>query len=224
MKATKDIVIVLAIVSLMISSTAAWWIGGLETKENYPYVINFVDTGFLVIQSDWVYSGSSKVILTLVLENDSGEVQSADISIIPLDLDGNVMLDGGVPMTQNATTGNIAPGDTWTQEFLFQKSGIRLELNVFQIVILGEDSLVTGDKLSTFNIEQDIYTSGGGTTLPQKALVGYRSGTIDRQKYPKYRYYDTSWSDEIELISPANDKVRDVRLEFNPKPTIMIGQ
>lgn len=218
MKATKDIVIVLAIVSLMISSTAAWWIGGLETKENYPYVINFVDTGFLVTQSDWVYSGSSKVILTLVLENDSDEVQNADISIIPLDLDGNVMLDGGVPMTQNATTGNIAPGDTWTQEFLFQKSGIRLELNVFQIVILGEDSLVTGDKLSTFNIEQDIYTSGGGTTLPQKALVGYRSGTIDRQKYPKYRYYDTSWSDEIELISPANDKVRDVRLEFNPNP------
>ena len=174
--------------------------------------------------SDWVYSGSSKVILTLVLENDSGEVQNADISIIPLDLDGNVMLDRGLPMTQNATTGNIAPGDTWTQEFLFQKSGIRLELNVFQIVILGEDSLVTGDKLSTFNIEQDIYTSGGGTTLPQKALVGYRSGTIDRQKYPKYRYYDTSWSDEIELISPANDKVRDVRLEFNPNPTIMIGQ
>ena len=124
MKATKDIIIVVAIISLMVSSTTAWWIGGLETKENYPYVINFVDTGFLVIQSDWVYSGSSKVILTLVLENDSGEVQNADISIIPLDLDGNVMLDGGVPMTQNATTGNVAPGDTWTQEFLFQKSAV----------------------------------------------------------------------------------------------------
>ena len=104
MKATKDIVIVLDIVSLMISSTAAWWNGRLETKENYPYVINFVDTGFLVTQSDWVYSGSSKVILTLALKNDSGEVQNADVSIIPLDLDGNVMLDGGVPMTQNATT------------------------------------------------------------------------------------------------------------------------
>ena len=91
-------------------------------------------------------------------------------------------------------------------------------MNVFQIVITGEDSLVTGDKLSTFNIEQQVYTSGGGTTLPQRALVGYMSGTVDRQRYPKYRYYDTSWSDEIEIISPSTDKIREVRLEFNPNP------
>ena len=112
----------------------------------------------MVIQSDWVYSGTSKVILTLKLLNNSTEVQNADIQIIPLDVNGNVIFDGLVSMQQNATTGNIAPDGTWEQEFLFQKSGIRTKLNVFQIVITGEDSLVTGDKLSTFNIEQQIYT------------------------------------------------------------------
>lgn len=218
MRAAKDIVIVIAIVSLMISSTAAWYIGGLETKENYPYVINFVDTGFVVLQSDWVYSGTSKVILTLTLENDTPEVQNADISIIPLNATGGIIYDGLEPMTQNTTTGLVGPGDTWTQEFLFQKSGIRTELNVFQIMITGDDSLVTGEKLSTFNIEQDVFTSGGGTTLPVRSIVGYMSGTLDRQKYPKYRYYDNAWSDEIEIITPASDKLREVRVEFNPNP------
>ncbi len=219
MRVTKDVLIVTAIISLMISSTAAWWVGGLETKENYPYVINFVDTGFVVTQSDWVYSGTSKVILTLSIRNDSGEVQNADISIIPLDSNGDVIYDGLVSMTQNATTGYVASGDTWTQQFLFQKSGIRTELNVFEILITGEDSIVTGDKLSTINIEQDIYTSGGGTSLPVNTFVGYMSGTVDRQMYPKYRYYDESWSDEIEIVSPVSEKIREVRLAFNPNPS-----
>ena len=219
MKAYKDIIIVVTVISLMISSTAAWYYGGLTYEGPNPYAINFVDTGFVVVQSSWVYSGTSKVILTLELVNNSTEPESADIEIMPLDSDGNVLLDGGVNMTQYANTGLVAPGDSWMQEFLFQKSGIRLELNVFQIIITGEDTFVQGDRLSTYNIEQTIYTSGGGTTLPLRIMTGYMSGTVDRQKYPKYRYNDGNWSDEIELINAASDKVREVRLEFNPHPS-----
>ena len=219
MKAAKDIIIVVVVISLMVSSTAAWYYGGLTYEGTNPYAINFVDTGFVVTQSDWVYSGKSKVILTLSLENNSTVIESADIEIQPLDSDGNILLDGGVNMTQYASTGNIAPGDIWTQEFTFQKSGIRLELNVFQILITGEDSFVPGDKLSTYNIEQTIYTSGGGTTLAVKTLAAYMSGTIDRQKYPKYRFNDGNWSAEIELINPVQEKIREVRIEFNPHPS-----
>ncbi|MBD3172019.1 hypothetical protein GF326_06070 [Candidatus Bathyarchaeota archaeon] len=175
--------------------------------------------GFVVIQSDWVYSGTSKVILTLSLRNNSTWSENADLEIQPLDADGNVILDKVIEMTQYATTGDILPGDSWTQEFLFQKSGIRTELNVFQILITGDDTLIEGDKLSTFNIEQSVYTSGGGTTLPLRSIVGYMSGTVDKQRYPKYRYYDTAWSEEIEIITPVSDKVRDVRVEFNPNPS-----
>ncbi|MFW6109407.1 MAG: hypothetical protein ACOC6N_03055 [archaeon] len=45
------------------------------------------------------------------------------------------------------------------------------------------------------------------------------SGTVDKQRYPKYRYYDTAWSEEIEIITPVSDKVREVRVEFNPNPS-----
>ena len=219
MKAAKDIIIVVVVISLMVSSTAAWYYGGLTYEGPNPYAINFVDTGFTVTQSSWVYSGTSKVILTLSLRNDAAEYESADIQIIPLDSDGNVLQDAGVNMTQYASTGSIAPGGTWTQEFLFQKSGIRLELNVFQILITGQDTFIEGEKLSYYNIEQTIYTSGGGTTLPVRTLAAYMSGTIDRQPYPKYRFNDGNWSDEVEIINPVSDKVREVRLEFNPHPS-----
>jgi len=171
MKPYKDIIVVVVVLSLMISSTAAWYFGGLTYEGVNPYAINFVDTGFVVIQSDWVYSGTSKVILTLSLRNNSTWSENADLEIQPLDADGNVILDKGVEMTQYSTTGDILPGDSWTQEFLFQKSGIRTELNVFQILITGDDTLIEGDKLSTFNIEQSVYTSGGGTTLPLRSIV-----------------------------------------------------
>ena len=118
----------------MISSTAAWYYGDLTYEGPNPYAINFVDTDFVVVQSGWVYSGTSKVILTLELVNNSTEPESADIEIQPLDSDGNILLDGGVNMTQYASTGLVAPGDSWMQVFTFQKSGIRLELNVFQML------------------------------------------------------------------------------------------
>jgi len=216
MKATKDIIIVVAIISLMVSSTAAWWIGGLETKENYPYVINFVDTGFVITQSDWVYQGNAKVILTLSMDNDTPDVISADIEIMPLDANGDVIQDKGIDMTQYDNTGNIGPGNSFTRVYEFQKSGIRSELNVFQILISGEDSISSGDKLSTVNIQQDVVTTGGGTTLPVKSIVGYSSDTVNKRQYPKYRYYDTAWSDEIQIVSPAKANIREVRMEFCP--------
>jgi len=188
MKAAKDIIIVAAILSLMIGSTAAWYIGSLETRENYPYVINFVDTGFIVTQSDWVYQGNAKVHLTLSMVNNSTEVISADLELAPIDAEGNVIQDQGTEMTQYDTTGNIAPDGTFTEVYTFSKSGIRSELNVFQILITGEDSLITGDKLSTYNIKQEVVTSGGGTTLPVRSMIGYTSRTVNKLKYPKYRY------------------------------------
>jgi len=219
MNATKDLVIVLSILSLMIGSTAAWYIGSLQTKENYPYVINFVDTGFIVTQSDWVYQGNAKVHLTLSMVNNSTQVISADLELAPIDAEGNVIQDQGTDMTQYDTTGNIAPDGTFTEVYTFSKSGIRSELNVFQILITGEDSLITGDKLSTYNIEQEVVTSGGGTTLPVKSMIGYTSSTVNKLKYPKYRYYDTSWSDEIQIVSPAPSNLREIRMEFCPLPS-----
>ena len=216
MRVTKDVLIVTAIVALMISSTAAWWIGGLETKENYPYVINFVDTGFVVTQSEWVYQGNAKVILTLAMINDTPDVISADIEIVPLDANGDIIQDQGSDMTQYDTTGNIAPGDVFTKIYTFAKAGIRSELNVFQILISGEDSIIVGDKLSTVDIQQEVVTTGGGTTLPVKNMVGYASDTINKLQYPKYRYYDTEWSDEIQIVSPALANVREVRMDFCP--------
>jgi len=218
MKPYRDITVVAFLIAVMVTSTAAWYISSLTYKETNPYAINFVDTGFVVVQSNWVYSGKSNVILTITLRNNTTEVQTADLEIQPLDVNGSIIQNNGENMTQYATTGDVAPGDTWTQDFLFQKNGLRLELNVFQIIITGEDTLIEGDKISTFNIEQEIYTSGGGTSLPIRVLLGYRSKTVDGEKYPKYRYYDELWSNETEIISPAEDKIREVRVEFNPNP------
>ena len=85
MKAVKDITIIVVVISLMVSSTAAWYYGGLTYEVTNPYAIYFVDTGFIVTQSDWVYSCTSKVILTLSLRNNSTEIETADIEIQPLD-------------------------------------------------------------------------------------------------------------------------------------------
>ncbi len=217
MKAAKDIIIVVFVISLMVTSTAAWYYGGLTYEGTNPYAINFVDTGFIVTQSEWVYSGNSKVILTLALKNDSTETEYADLEIQPLDINGDIILDKGVNMTQYASTGNISPGDSWSDVFEFQKSHIRTDLNVFQILITGQDTFVPGDKLSSFNIEQTIYASGGGTTLPVRSMIGYiASSPPIGNEYPKYRYYDNAWSDEIQFGTQASDSVREIRLDFNP--------
>ncbi len=217
MGATKDILVVLAVVSLMVSSTAAWYMGEIETDEHHPYVINFVDTGFIVTQSSWVYVGNAKLVLTLTLLNNSTITRSTPIEIIPLDHDGNVIQSGGEDLTKYDNTGDTAPGNSFSEEYTFHKPGIRTELNVFQIILSGEGStVIPGDRLSVVNIEEDVYTSGGGTTLPVKTMIGYVSHTIDRYEYPKYRYYDTAWSDEIQLPTPASSDIREVRMDFCP--------
>ena len=217
MGATKDILVILAVVSLMVSSTAAWYMGEIETDEHHPYVVHFIDTGFIVTQSSWVYVGNAKLVLTLTLLNNSTTTKSTPIEIIPLDHDGNVIQSGGEDLTQYDYTEDINPGNYFSEEYTFHKSGIRTELNVFQIILSGEGStVIPGDRLSVVNIEEDIYTSGGGTTLPVKSMIGYVSHTIDRYEYPKYRYYDTAWSDEIQLPTPAHSDVREVRMDFCP--------
>ena len=52
MKAAKDIIIVVFVISLMVTSTAAWYYGGLTYEGTNPYAINFVDTGFVVTQGE----------------------------------------------------------------------------------------------------------------------------------------------------------------------------
>ncbi len=201
----RDLIILLAMIVALSSFTTAWYINTL-TESRKISLVEYTPTSFIVLQANFVYQGSNKVTLTLELKNNATVASSADVQIQPIDWSGN-LIEGCTPASmQNATTGVIPAGGTWTQGFTFTKSGIRSLLNVFQIIISGSGYV------------QTVYYSGGGTTVAPKSMIAYLSTTLSGARYPKYRFFDLSWSDEQQLLDAVQSNILEIRGEFNPIP------
>ena len=68
MKVNRDVVIVLAVFTLFVSSTTAWYLNPI-VEEKTQEIVSIIETPFVVLQSDYVYLGNNKIVLTLELEN-----------------------------------------------------------------------------------------------------------------------------------------------------------
>jgi hypothetical protein len=202
LKINRDVVIVLAVFTLFVSSTTAWYFNPI-VEEKTMEIVSIIETPFVVLQSDYVYLGSNKIVLTLELENSAISTQSTNIEIQALDSSGEIILDGEVEMIQNSTALNIPPGGTYMESFTFEKTGLRTELNVFMIILWWDTT-------------QGVFTSGGGTSITPKAFIAYRSSDISGPKFPKYRLYDLDWSMTLQLNEPADQEVLMVRSAWNP--------
>lgn len=201
-KVNRDVIVVAAIITLMVSSSAAWYLN-VFVENKTTEIITTAETPFTVLQSSYYYLGSNMILLTLELQNMASTTQSTNIEIQAVDSAGNIITDDGEDLIQYDEALNIMPDGTYTNTYLFQKSGIRTELSVFLIVLWWEDT-------------QGIFTTGGGLSEQPKALIGYRGSDISGPKYPKYRFYDVAWSDAMQLNEPADQEVRIVRTRYNP--------
>jgi hypothetical protein len=123
LKINRDVVIVLAVFTLFVSSTTAWYFNPI-VEEKTMEIVSIIETPFVVLQSDYVYLGSNKIVLTLELENSAISTQSTNIEIQALDSSGEIILDGEVEMIQNSTALNIPPGGTYMESFTFEKTGL----------------------------------------------------------------------------------------------------
>ena len=202
LKINRDVIIVLAVFTLFVSSTTAWYFNPI-VEEKTMEIVSIIETPFVVLQSDYVYLGSNKIVLTLELENSAISTQSTNIEIQALDSSGEIILDGEVEMIQNSTALNIPPGGTYMESFTFEKKGLRTELNVFLIILWWDTT-------------QGVFTSGGGTSITPKAFIAYRSSDLSGPKYPKYKFYDLEWSAAQQLNEPADQEVTIVRSAWNP--------
>ncbi|MCK4581850.1 hypothetical protein KAU18_00930, partial [Candidatus Bathyarchaeota archaeon] len=156
------------------------------------------ETPFEVLQSDFIYKGNNWVTLSLEIQNSAPTIQSTYIEVQALDSQGEIILDDGVELIQNSIAVDIPPEGTYVESFDFNKTGLKTELDVFLIILWWDTA-------------QGVFTSGGGTSIPPKALVAFRGGTHKQLEYPKYRFYDVAWSDTHQLIDPADQEVRIVR-------------
>jgi hypothetical protein len=203
-KVNRDVIIAAAVITLMVSSTAAWYFNIIVEPKTTEIVVTS-ETLFVVLQSSFVYLGKSSVELTLELQNSAAVPQSTEIEIQALDASGEIMLDdGGAQLIQYSEALNIAPGGSYLETFLFEKKSIRDELSVFLILLSGDNNVMS------------IFTSGGGTSIPPNALIGYSGGGLGGPAVPKYRFYDVGWSDEQMMPDTADANIRLVRTVFNP--------
>ena len=203
-KVNRDVIIAAAVATLMVSSTAAWYFN-IIVEPKTTEVVTITETPFVVLQSSFVYLGKMAVELTLELQNSAAVTQSTEIEIQALDASGEIMLDdGGAPLVQFSEALNVASGGTYYETFLFEKKSIRDELSVFLIILSGDPDVMS------------VFTSGGGTSIPSNALIGYSGGGLGGPAVPKYRFYDVGWSDEQMVPETADSNVRLVRTVFNP--------
>ena len=193
----RDVIVVAAVVTLLVSSTTAWYFNPI-VEEKTREIISIVETPFEVLQSDFIYKGNNWVTLSLEIQNSAPTIQSTYIEVQALDSQGEIILDDGVELIQNSIAVDIPPEGTYVESFDFNKTGLKTELDVFLIILWWDTA-------------QGVFTSGGGTSIPPKALVAFRGGTHKQLEYPKYRFYDVAWSDTHQLIDPADQEVRIVR-------------
>ena len=203
-KVSRDVIIAAAVATLMVSSTAAWYFN-IIVEPKTTEVVTITETPFVVLQSSFVYLGKMAIELTLELQNSAAVTQSTEIEIQALDAGGEIMLDdGGAPLVQYSEALNVAPGGTYYETFLFEKKSIRDELSVFLIILIGDPNVI------------GVFTSGGGTSIPPNALIGYSGEGLGGPAVPKYRFYDVGWSDEHMVPDTADSNIRLVRIVFNP--------
>lgn len=197
MMINRDVIVVVAVVTLLVSSTAAWYFNPI-VEEKTREIVSIVETPFEVLQSDFIYKGNNWVTLSLEIQNSAPTTQSTYIEVQALDSQGEIILDDGVELIQNSIAVDIPPEGTYVESFEFKKNGLKTELDVFMVVLWWDTA-------------QGVFTSGGGTSIPPKALVAFRGGGYNGLEYPKYRFYDVAWSDTHQLIDPADQEVRIVR-------------
>ncbi len=193
----RDVIVVVAVVTLLVSSTAAWYFNPI-VEEKTREIVSIVETPFEVLQSDFIYKGNNWVTLSLEIQNSAPTTQSTYIEVQALDSQGEIILDDGVKLIQNSIAVDISPEGTYVESFEFKKNGLKTELDVFMVVLWWDTA-------------QGVFTSGGGTSIPPKALVAFRGGGYNGLEYPKYCFYDVAWSDTHQLIDPADQEVRIVR-------------
>ena len=198
---SRDVIVVAAVVTLLVSSTAAWYFNPI-VEEKTKEIVSIVETPFEVLQSDFIYQGENKVTLSLEIQNSAPTIQSTYIEVQALDSQGEIILDDGVELIQNSIAVDIPLEGTYVESFEFEKNGLKAELDVFLIILWWDTA-------------QGVFTSGGGTSIPPKALVAFRGGTHKQLEYPKYRFYDVAWSDTHQLIDPADQEGRIVRMAWS---------
>jgi hypothetical protein len=70
LKVNRDVAIVLAVFTLFVSSTTAWYLIPI-VEEKTREIVSIIETPFVVLQSDYVYLGNNKIVLTLELEKSA---------------------------------------------------------------------------------------------------------------------------------------------------------
>lgn len=70
LKVNRDVIVVLAVVTLFVSSTAAWYFNPI-VEEKTREIVSIIETPFVVLQSDNVYLGNNEIVLTIELENSA---------------------------------------------------------------------------------------------------------------------------------------------------------
>ena len=167
---SRDVIVVAAVVTLLVSSTAAWYFNPI-VEEKTKEIVSIVETPFEVLQSDFIYQGENKVTLSLEIQNSAPTIQSTYIEVQALDSQGEIILDDGVALIQNSIAVDIPLEGTYVESFEFEKNGLKAELDVFLIILWWDTA-------------QGVFTSGGGTSIPPKALVAFRGGNHKQLEYP----------------------------------------
>jgi GTP:adenosylcobinamide-phosphate guanylyltransferase len=75
--------------TLFVSSTTAWYLNPI-VEEKTREVVSIIETPFVVLQSDYVYLGDDKIVLTL--ENSATTTQSTNVEVQALDSSGEIIL------------------------------------------------------------------------------------------------------------------------------------
>ncbi|MBN2336665.1 hypothetical protein JXL21_13995 [Candidatus Bathyarchaeota archaeon] len=203
MKITRDVVVIVAVLTLLVSSTAAYVLNPVRESRSRD-IVEVQDTPFIIIDRDYTFPffPFNTVDFTLTLSHAEPEEQSATVEIQALNSTGDIIYYEDIPLMQEADTGSLDPDQQWSHTFRFYKPGIKGEVTSFLIFING-------------NQLEGTFTSDVGSQGTSGALTVYRSSDALGSDYPKYRLFDESWGTQGEL-DEAHGAPMYVRSAYSP--------
>jgi len=211
---TRDIVIIIAVLSFMVSSTAAWMI-----TDQGEYTTNFVeimDSPLVIQDKDLSFPagnpGYCQVDVTIYNNEDESHATTALVQLV--DSNGDLLYSGGDDSdpTSNYLGGSvsqtIASGGTEILSVDIFVGAQQSEIDGYVIQVSSNDSGFTSRLEKT---DTDVVTASESNG----ALITYRSSDTSYVS-PKSRFYTSSWQSQS-ILSDAGDAVRIVRSDFNTK-------
>ncbi len=214
MRVTRDIVIIIAFLTLMVTSTAAWVVNDQgEYASNFVSIQDFNATIYN-LESSYPVGQPDDIQISFKIYSISGTYPNSQIMVQLVDDNGDLLVYGSDP-----TTDYLYGTATVTVSPIEQTVTITIVDTYFpetlQQLVKGFVIRVTSSSLDYNTRLEKVQTD---EVQAKGSFIIYR--TSASPTVPKYRYWGDNYNWGIENnLNPTTNSIRTVRTEFSSKPT-----